>query len=77
MYKLTLGKEHKTIVKRVFRYLCGTKNYDVCYQGRLGGDNGKLNVHGFVDVDWGGYLDTEVDHQICLQYVRWSNKLDE
>jgi hypothetical protein len=51
MYMLTLRKEHKTIVKRVFKYLCGTKDYVVCYQGRPGCDNGKLNVHGFFDVD--------------------------
>jgi hypothetical protein len=27
------GKEHWTIVKRVFRYLCGTSSYGLCYQG--------------------------------------------
>jgi hypothetical protein len=27
-------KEHWTIVKRVFRYLCGTTNYAIYYQGR-------------------------------------------
>jgi hypothetical protein len=29
------GKEHWTIVKRFFRYLCGTTSYGLCYQGRL------------------------------------------
>ena len=33
------GKEHWTIVKRVFRYLCGTSDYGLCYQGRLGSKN--------------------------------------
>ena len=28
------GKEHSTIEKRVFRYLCGTTSYGLCYQGR-------------------------------------------
>jgi hypothetical protein len=28
------GKEHWTIVKRVFRYLCGTTDYGIFYQGR-------------------------------------------
>jgi hypothetical protein len=50
-YMSTPGKEHWTFVKRVFRYLCGTKDYVICYQGKLGSDSGKLYVHGFVDVD--------------------------
>jgi tagatose-1,6-bisphosphate aldolase len=28
------GKEHWATVKRVFRYLCGTTTYGLCYQGR-------------------------------------------
>jgi hypothetical protein len=38
-------------------YLCGTKDYDICYQGKTGGDSGRLNVYGFVDADWDGDLD--------------------
>jgi hypothetical protein len=56
-YMSTPGKEHWTTVKRVFRYLCGTKDYAICYQGKPGGDSGKLDVHGFVDADWAGDLD--------------------
>jgi hypothetical protein len=56
-YRSTPGKEHWIVVKRVFRYLCVMKDYAICYQGRPGGDSGKLNVHGFVDVDWDGDLD--------------------
>ena len=29
-----LGKEHWTVVKRVFRYLRGTSDDGLCYQGR-------------------------------------------
>jgi hypothetical protein len=29
-YMLTPGKEHWTTVKRVFRYLCGMKDYVIC-----------------------------------------------
>ena len=31
---LNPGKEHWTLVKRVFRYLCGTSDYGLCYHGR-------------------------------------------
>jgi hypothetical protein len=41
-------KEHWTIVNRVFKYLCGTTNYGLCYQGRLGLDK-VVDIHGFVD----------------------------
>jgi len=47
-----LGKEHWTTVKRVFRYLCGTSDYGLCYQGRPRLDK-FLDIHGFVDVDLG------------------------
>ena len=49
-YMSTPRKEHLKVVKRVFKYLCGTKYYAICYQGKPGGGS-KLNVHGFVDVD--------------------------
>jgi len=45
-----LGKEHWTTVKRVFRYLHGTSDYGLCYQGRPGLDK-VLDIHDFVDVD--------------------------
>ena len=44
------GKEHWTAVKRVFRYLRGTSDYGLCYQGRPGLDR-VLDIHGFVDAD--------------------------
>ena len=50
------GKEHWIAVKRVFRYLHGTSDYGLCYQGRPGLDK-VLDIHGFVDVDWAGDLD--------------------
>eukprot|EP00253_Pinus_taeda_P020124 PITA_20124 len=51
-----LGKEHSTAVKRVFKYLCGTSDYGLCYQGRPGLDR-VLDIRGFVDADWVGDLD--------------------
>jgi hypothetical protein len=50
------GKEHWTIVKRVFRYLHGTTSYGLCYQGRPGLDR-VVDIHGFVDADWTRDLD--------------------
>jgi hypothetical protein len=49
-------KEHWTIVKRVFRYLCGTASYGLCYQGRSVLDR-VLEIHGFVDAYWAGDVD--------------------
>eukprot|EP00253_Pinus_taeda_P025453 PITA_25453 len=45
-----LGKEHWMAVKQVFRYLCVTSNYGLCYQGRPRLDR-VLDIHGFVDAD--------------------------
>ena len=58
-YMSKLEKEHWTIVKRVFRYLCGTTDHAIYYQGRVGLDR-VLDVHGFVDVDWA----RDPDHRI-------------
>jgi hypothetical protein len=58
------GKEHWTTVKRVFRYLCGTTNYGLCYQGRPGLDR-VVDIHGFVDADWAEIWIAE-DLQVCM-----------
>ena len=50
------GKDPSTTVKCVFKYLCGTSDYGLCYQGRLGLDI-VLDIHGFVDADWARDLD--------------------
>eukprot|EP00253_Pinus_taeda_P007747 PITA_07747 len=43
-----LGKEHWTVVKRVFRYLRATSDYGLCYQERPGLDR-VLDICVFVD----------------------------
>jgi len=48
MFMSKPGKEHWTIVKEVFRYLRGTSDYGLCYQGRPGLDK-VLDIRGFVD----------------------------
>jgi hypothetical protein len=50
------GKEHWTTVKRVFRYLRGTTNYGLCYQGRPILER-VVDKHGFVNVNWAGDLE--------------------
>eukprot|EP00253_Pinus_taeda_P003216 PITA_03216 len=50
------GKEHWIAAERVFRYLRGTSDYGLFYQGRLGLDR-VLDIHGFVDVHWARDLD--------------------
>ena len=56
MHMSKLGKEHWTIVKRVFSYLSGTTSYGLSSQGRPGLDI-VLDIHGFVDSYWVGDLD--------------------
>ena len=43
-------------MKQFFRYLCGTRDYGLCYQGRPGLER-MLDIRGFFDVDWAGDLD--------------------
>jgi hypothetical protein len=52
-------KEHWTIVKKVFTYLCGISSYGFCYQGRPILDR-VLDIHGFLDADWTRYLDRRI-----------------
>eukprot|EP00253_Pinus_taeda_P033410 PITA_33410 len=50
------GKKHWITMKWIFRHLCDTNDYGLCYQGRSGLDK-FLDVCGFVDADWAGDLD--------------------
>lgn len=47
------GKPHWNAVKRVLRYLKGTKDYKLKFS-----DSGKLELIGYCDADWAGELDT-------------------
>ena len=60
------GKEHWTIVKRVFRYLRGTASYGLCYEGRPGLDR-VVDIHGFVDADlFGGEISWMSKRQVVV-----------
>eukprot|EP00253_Pinus_taeda_P008899 PITA_08899 len=50
------GKERWRAVKWVFKYLCGTSDYGLCYQGRPGLDK-VWDICGFVDANWARDLD--------------------
>eukprot|EP00253_Pinus_taeda_P012500 PITA_12500 len=50
--KIKLGKEEDLLKPK---YLHGTSEYGLCYQGRPRLDK-FLDIHGFVDADWAGYL---------------------
>uniref|UniRef100_A0A2N9FJ35 Integrase catalytic domain-containing protein n=1 Tax=Fagus sylvatica TaxID=28930 RepID=A0A2N9FJ35_FAGSY len=45
------GPVYWKVVKRILRYLCGTADYMLCYQGR------DLRLRGYSDADWAGDLD--------------------
>ena len=49
------GTKHWTVVKRVFRYLHGTVDYAIYYQGRPG-LNIVIDLQVFLDVEWDGDL---------------------
>lgn len=52
-YMTNPGPKHWTAVKRIIRYLQGTKDLAICYSPQ---DSPSLNV--YTDADWGGDLDT-------------------
>ena len=55
-YVSKLRKEHWIDLESVFTYLLGTIDHAIFYQGRSILAR-VLDVHGFVDADWVGYLD--------------------
>ena len=50
-YQSNPGQTHWKAVKRILRYLRGTADYKLCYQGS------DLQLVGYSDADWGGDLD--------------------
>ena len=49
-YQSNPGLAHWKAVKRIFRYLKGTADYSLCYQGN------DLQLRGYTDANWGGDL---------------------
>ena len=50
-YQSNPGEAHWKAVKRILRYLKGTVDYRLCYQGQ------DLQLKGYIDADQGGDLD--------------------
>ena len=50
-FQSNLGIKHWMSVKRIQRYLKGTTDYVLCYQGK------DLRLIGYIDADWGCDLD--------------------
>ena len=59
-YQSNLGPVHWQAVKRIFRYLHGTSNLILCYQG------GDLRLRGYSDADWASYRD---EHKSTIGYA--------
>lgn len=57
-YMYNPGRVHWDAVKRLFRYLKGTSKYSLCYHGNSIGDMTSLDIHGYVDLDWVGDIDS-------------------
>ena len=51
-FQSNLGQKHWMTVKRILRYLKGTSDYMLCYQGKK-----DLRLIGYSDADWGGDVD--------------------
>jgi hypothetical protein len=73
------GKEHWTIVKRVFRYLYGTSSYGLCYQGRSILER-VLEIHAFLDAVWDGNMDLRIStsgyvFNLFVGAISWMRKI--
>jgi hypothetical protein len=67
------GEQHWQAVKRILRYLKGTTDYMLCFQGK------DLNLIGYCDADWGGDVDQRKSTSgyaflLCNGAVTWSSK---
>ena len=65
MFMSNPGKEHWTIMKWVFRYLCGTSDYGLCYHRRPGLER-VLEIRGFFYADWARDLDQRISTSGCV-----------
>ena len=67
------GEAHWKAVKRILRYLKGTMDYSLCYQGK------DLHLRGYTDVDWAGDVDERKSTSSFIfllgnSTISWSSK---
>lgn len=65
-FMTNLGKPHWDVVKRVLRYLKGTSQYKLCYQGNSIRSNRSISIEGYVDVDWARDIDRRRSTSGCV-----------
>jgi len=63
-YQSILDQKHWITVKRILRYLKGTSNYMLSYQGKK-----DLRLIGFSDADWGGDVDQSKSTSGCVFFA--------
>jgi Reverse transcriptase (RNA-dependent DNA polymerase) len=86
-YQANSGVSHWKVVKRILKYLKGTVDYSLCFQGE------NLQLMGYADADWGGDLDEgkstsgyvfllnngviswSSKKQSCISYPQWKLNL--
>ena len=68
-YMSKLGKKHWKAVKRVFRYLCGTIYYAICYQGRPRPDIVIMYMDLLMQTGLQTLITEDIQVGMCLTYL--------
>jgi hypothetical protein len=67
------GMDHWKVVKKVLRYIQGTKDHMLTYKRTE-----NLEVVGYSNADFTGWVDTKrFDIRLCLHTCEWSNFMEK
>lgn len=64
-------------MKRVFRYLWGNSKYSLCFHGYLIIPWNSVSIHGYVDSNRAGDIDSRRSTNDRVHNVLWCYQLDE